>query len=358
MSIHNQENLIARGQGYKRPDFILIAGPCAAETSEQMLQSGRNIKDIDEGLKAQGIDVKVFHRGPHFKPRTEDAFDGIGWRKWAPIARGLREMGLSVATEITDPNNMRQLKRFVQERANGEALGWGGSRNQLHLNQRGIARVASGESRLPFMYKQQMWRDPRHEAGIVTHMLAGYSEPNPGQLLLCHRGYAEANEEGNRNNPDLERAMKWKAEATFLMQEHWLSKMGMDVKDRQDTSRLRDASYVRYVNQVIEHFGLGEATTVPMILDVSHTMGKRDRVVGFSQKGIDYISPENGLQFDGIIVETHPCPEQAWTDRPQQIDKTELKEIADHIVKQRSPLAGVRLSAVANHTNGIAVLAT
>ena len=51
---------------------------------------------------------------------------------------------------------------------------------------------------------------------------------------------------------------------------------------------------------------------VPMINDPSHICGRRDILQKVSQKAMD-------LNFDGLMIESHISPDEAWSDAKQQI---------------------------------------
>lgn len=59
---------------------------------------------------------------------------------------------------------------------------------------------------------------------------------------------------------------------------------------------------------------------LPMWCDPSHITGKRDMIAMVSQRALD-------LQFDGIMIETHPTPDTALSDAAQQITPSRLFEI-------------------------------
>ncbi|MBL1280669.1 MAG: bifunctional 3-deoxy-7-phosphoheptulonate synthase/chorismate mutase type II [Fluviicola sp.] len=63
----------------------------------------------------------------------------------------------------------------------------------------------------------------------------------------------------------------------------------------------------------------------PIICDPSHITGNRELLFEVSQKAMD-------LNFDGLMIETHPDPDNAWSDAAQQITPTRLKEILEAIV--------------------------
>jgi chorismate mutase len=57
-----------------------------------------------------------------------------------------------------------------------------------------------------------------------------------------------------------------------------------------------------------------------MICDPSHITGNRSRIAEVAQKAMD-------MHFDGLMIETHPRPDEAWSDAAQQITPQRLKEI-------------------------------
>lgn len=62
-----------------------------------------------------------------------------------------------------------------------------------------------------------------------------------------------------------------------------------------------------------------------MICDPSHISGKREYILEISQQAMD-------LGFDGLIVESHICPEIALSDAAQQVTPMALSEILDKLV--------------------------
>lgn len=68
---------------------------------------------------------------------------------------------------------------------------------------------------------------------------------------------------------------------------------------------------------------------LPIICDPSHICGNRLDLQLVAQKSID-------LDFDGLIIESHVDPENAWTDKAQQITPMELKTLLDNLVFKNS----------------------
>ncbi|TYA97404.1 3-deoxy-7-phosphoheptulonate synthase, partial [Seonamhaeicola marinus] len=56
---------------------------------------------------------------------------------------------------------------------------------------------------------------------------------------------------------------------------------------------------------------------IPLINDPSHITGKRDMVFDVCQTALD-------LNFDGLMIETHFDPDNAWSDAAQQVTPSTL----------------------------------
>ena len=60
---------------------------------------------------------------------------------------------------------------------------------------------------------------------------------------------------------------------------------------------------------------------LPLICDPSHIGGRRDLIAPLCQQAMD-------LGFDGLIVESHCSPDEAWSDAKQQV----APDILDYIL--------------------------
>jgi chorismate mutase len=66
-----------------------------------------------------------------------------------------------------------------------------------------------------------------------------------------------------------------------------------------------------------------------MICDPSHIAGRRDLLLEICQKAMD-------LNYDGLIIETHPDPLKAWSDADQQITPKGLTQLLLNLVLRSS----------------------
>ena len=84
-------------------DFLVIAGPCAVESEEQILRIARQLKEL-------GIDVL---RGGTFKPRTNpNSFQGLREEGIKYLINAKKETGLPIITEFL---SIEQLHKYSDE---------------------------------------------------------------------------------------------------------------------------------------------------------------------------------------------------------------------------------------------------
>ena len=67
---------------------------------------------------------------------------------------------------------------------------------------------------------------------------------------------------------------------------------------------------------------------LPLILDPSHIAGRRDLIFDLCQTALD-------LNYDGLMIESHNDPENAWSDAKQQITPEKLKELTMNLKVRR-----------------------
>lgn len=235
----------------KRP--LIIAGPCSAETEEQVLQSASQ-------LAATGK-VNLFRAGI-WKPRTRpDSFEGVGEIGLAWLQKAKNITGLPVAIEIA---NSRQVELALK--ASIDVL-WIGARSTVNpFSVQDIADALRGVD-IPVFIKNPLNADVDLWTGAVERVMkAGITEPG-----LIHRGFASYGNTEYRNAP------MWH--------------LAVEMKRRHPA--------LTFIN------------------DPSHICGRRDTLASVAQKAID-------LGYDGLMIESHPQPDEAWSDAAQQITATQL----------------------------------
>ena len=78
---------------------------------------------------------------------------------------------------------------------------------------------------------------------------------------------------------------------------------------------------------------------LPIICDPSHITGRRDLLLEVSQKAMD-------LNFDGLMIETHPNPDKAWSDAAQQVTPDGLKDILSQLILRTRDFSSIDTGAI------------
>ena len=103
--MHPEDTLVNVGDvviGAER--IVVIAGPCAVESRQQVFTIAREVKKYGA----------VLLRGGAFKPRTSPyAFQGLGEEGLKILAEVRDELGLGVVTEITSPAQADMMMKYV-----------------------------------------------------------------------------------------------------------------------------------------------------------------------------------------------------------------------------------------------------
>lgn len=144
--------------------FTVIAGPCAVESRDQILQ-------IAEVLREEGTHVL---RGGAFKPRTSPyAFQGLGEEGLRYLAEAREATGLPVVTEVLQPETVGLVAGYVD-------MLQVGARNMQNFP---LLR-AVGASGKPVFLKRGM-SATIHELLLAAEYILAEGNPN---VVLCERG--------------------------------------------------------------------------------------------------------------------------------------------------------------------------
>jgi 3-deoxy-7-phosphoheptulonate synthase len=161
-----KEDTVIRGEGFRfgGGGFTVIAGPCAVESADQILEIARF-------LRANGVDVL---RGGAYKPRTSPySFQGMETEGLDLLARAREETGLAIITEVVSAEDVPA----VAEMADILQVG---ARNMQNF--RLLQRV--GRTDRPVFLKRGQ------SATLEEFLLAAeyvVAEGNPN-VILCERG--------------------------------------------------------------------------------------------------------------------------------------------------------------------------
>jgi 3-deoxy-7-phosphoheptulonate synthase len=144
--------------------FTIVAGPCAVEDYDSLVETAR-------AVKAAGADLL---RGGAYKPRTSPyAFRGLGLEGLRMLREASRATGLPTVSEVTDP-------RHVEACVSNVDVLQIGTRNMSNFD----LLVEVGKSGHPVLLKRG------REATVEEWLLAAeyvLSQGN-GQVVLCERG--------------------------------------------------------------------------------------------------------------------------------------------------------------------------
>ena len=234
---------------------LVIAGPCSAETEEQVLKIAHELKDTDVNYFRAGI----------WKPRTKPGmFEGVGalGLKW--LQKVKKETGLKTATEVA---NRAHVELALEHDVD---LLWIGARSTVSpFIIQEIADALAGTDKI-VLVKNPVNPDLALWLGAVERL----ANANIKNLGVIHRGFSTYEKTKYRNIPEWQIAIELQQKFPDL----------------------------------------------PIINDPSHITGKRDMIFDVSQTALD-------LNFDGLMIETHFDPDNAWSDAAQQVTPTALVQI-------------------------------
>ena len=246
----------------KRP--LIIAGPCSAETEEQVLQTAQQL--------AQTGKVDIMRAGI-WKPRTRPgSFEGIGTKGLPWLQQAKKLTGMPVAVEVATAKQVEDALHFDVD------VLWIGARTTVNpFSVQEVADALKGVD-VPVLIKNPINPDLELWLGAVERV----AKAGINQIGLIHRGFSSYGNTEFRNAPMWHLAIEMKRRFPEMM----------------------------------------------MINDPSHICGRRDILLDVMQKAID-------LDYDGMIIESHIDPDNAWSDAKQQVTPARLAEMLDSITWRR-----------------------
>ena len=252
------ESILLPGIPAKRP--MVIAGPCSAETEEQVMKTAKEL--ADKG-------VKIFRAGI-WKPRTKPGgFEGVGVEGLAWLKRVKEETGMYVATEVATANHTYEAIKA------GIDILWIGARTTANpFAVQEIADALKGID-IPVMVKNPVNADLELWIGAMERI----HNAGINRIGAIHRGFSSYEKNLYRNSPE------W----------HIPIELRRRIPD------------------------------LPILCDPSHIGGKRELIAPISQQAMD-------LNFNGLLVESHCEPDEAWSDASQQLTPEALDYILNLLV--------------------------
>jgi chorismate mutase / prephenate dehydratase len=158
--------------------FVVIAGPCAVESREQIMASARAVRENGGRLL----------RGGCFKPRSSPySFQGLGWEGLELLAEAGQAHGLPIVTEVLAPGDVEGVARVA------DVLQIGARNMQNFPLLREVGRVPR-----PVLLKRGMMASLDELLQAAEYVLAHGNH----QVILCERGIRTF-ETATRNTLDL-----------------------------------------------------------------------------------------------------------------------------------------------------------
>jgi len=254
------ESILLPGVEDKRP--IVIAGPCSAETEEQVMATAKQLADRGQRIFRAGI----------WKPRTKPGgFEGVGAEGLQWLKRVKAETGMYVATEVATAKHVEAALEAEID------ILWIGARTSA--NPFAVQEIADALEKahvdIPVLIKNPVNPDLELWIGAIQRIYnAGITK-----IGAIHRGFSSYDKKLYRNIP------QWH--------------IPIELRRR--------------------------IPNLPIFCDPSHIGGRRELVASLCQQAMD-------LNFDGLIVESHYNPDQAWSDASQQVTPDVLDYILNLLV--------------------------
>jgi len=235
-------------------EIIVMAGPCAVESKEQVLKAAQAVKKSG---------AKIL-RGGAFKPRTSPySFQGLG-QKGLEILKATKEKtGLSIVTEVLEPADVNLVSQYA---------------DILQIGARNMQNFALleevGKINKPVLLKRGMMSTVEELLLSAEYVLSNGNY----NVILCERGIR-----------------------TF----------------EKYTRNTLDISAVALIKRL---------SHLPVIVDPSHATGDRNLIKPMSKAAI-----AGGA--DGLLIEVHPCPEEALCDGYQSLNPEGFEDLMQEVRK-------------------------
>ena len=201
-----------------------------------------------------------------WKPRTKPGgFEGKGDEALPWLANVKKETGMLVSTEVATPEHVEKALQH------GIDFIWVGARTTANpFAMQALADSLRGVD-IPVLVKNPVNPDLELWIGALERL----NQAGVKRLGAIHRGFSSYDKKIYRNLP------MWQ--------------IPIELRRRYPT--------------------------LPLICDPSHISGRRDLIAPLCQQAMD-------LGFDGLLVESHCNPDEAWSDAMQQI----TPEVLDYIL--------------------------
>ena len=213
--------------------------------------------------------ITIFRAGV-WKPRTKPGgFEGAGTDALKWLQQVKKETGMYTATEVATEKHVYEALKF------GVDILWIGARTAANpFAVQEIADTLSGVD-IPVLIKNPINPDLELWIGAIERLYHAGIE----RLGVIHRGFSSSDKTVYRNVP------QWH--------------IPIELKRRYPT--------------------------LPVICDPSHVAGRRDMLLKICQQAMD-------LNYFGLMIESHHSPDDAWSDKEQQITPSDLTKLLRSLI--------------------------
>lgn len=235
---------------------FIVAGPCSAESEEQLMQFASQVKELPIHMIRAGV----------WKPRSKPGnFEGKGEIALDWLIKLKEYLSKPVCIEVA---SKEQVELALEK---GVDAIWIGARTTV--NPFAVQEICEAiqSTNIPVMVKNPINPDIELWSGAIERLY----RIGATHVAAIHRGFSSYDKSSKyRNNP------------------MWA--IPIELKRRYPD--------------------------LPILCDPSHITGKRDMVAMVAQRALD-------LDFDGLMIESHPNPDVALSDAAQQVTPATLSQI-------------------------------
>ncbi len=234
-------------------------------------ESEAQIMQVAETLSQAG-NVQLLRAGV-WKPRTRpNSFEGMGKNALPWLIKAEKEFGVPFVIEVANEGHVKAALDA------GISHVWIGARTTV--NPFFVQEIADAlkDSNIPVFVKNPLNPDLQLWIGAIERLNAAGLE----KLVAIHRGFSTYEKRAYRNSPNWEIPIELKTQFPEL----------------------------------------------EIIVDPSHIGGDRSVLREISQKALD-------LGFDGLMIETHPNPDEALSDPKQQIFLHEFEAFISELEEKK-----------------------
>jgi chorismate mutase len=209
-----------------------------------------------------------------WKPRSRpNSFEGVGRAGLPWLRRVKEETGMRVCTEVA------MARHITDVLSHGVDVLWIGARTTVNpFSVQELAHELQGVD-VPVLVKNPITPDLQLWIGAIERLYqAGIT-----RIAAVHRGFSHYGQSPYRNIPQWQLPIELKRQFPSLQ----------------------------------------------IICDNSHICGRRDSLLDVAQRAMD-------LNFQGLMTEVHPTPDDAWSDAAQQITPLQYEQLLKQLVLRNS----------------------